>query len=268
MVLVAATIRRRPYLQGVSQRVVGGLLETPCAAAAAAAAAPVAAVRTAAPRGPKNSSAPIVKMAATRIPIAWLLVLAALAVFAFFGYHIFNVAAETEKFPPYGPGVGARHLGGAAPTMIVGSAGDHVPADDGSEGIQESPAPVVQRVAVHPMPRVPGQTEADLREPEQIQRTPPTTEYDAPEHMDPLNATAHMSAEFGSNLRHPEQMIEQHPDVGMERVVASGLGGHTTSMGPHNAAVYDTEMTQNGAEVMEGIFAYDGTAEGSGYSML
>jgi hypothetical protein len=210
-------------------------------------------------------------MAATRIPIAWLLVLAALAVFAFFGYHIFNAAAETEKFPPYGPGAaasGTANAGGTAPTLIMGSAG-HVPAaDDGSEGIQEMPAPVVQRVAVHPMPRVPGQTEADLREPEQIQRTPPTTEYDAPEHMDPLNATAHMSAEFGSNLRHPEQMIEQHPPTNMDRVTASGLGGHTTSMGPHNAAVYDTEMTQNGAEVMEGIFAYDGTAEGSGYSLL
>jgi hypothetical protein len=214
-------------------------------------------------------------MASTRIPIAWLLVLAALAVFAFFGYHIFNAAAETEKFPPYGPGTAAAAAAAAAaqaagaaaqPHLIVGGAEVH--GDDGSEGIQEAPAPVVQRIAVQQMPRVPGQTEADLREPEPLQRTPPTTEYDAPEHMDPLNKAVHMHAEFGSNLRHPEQMIETHPRTGMDRVVESGLGSHNTSVGPHNAAVYQTEMAQNGAEVMDGIFAYDGTAEGSGYSLI
>jgi hypothetical protein len=213
-------------------------------------------------------------MANTRIPVAWLLVLAALAVFAFFGYHIFNAAAETEKFPPYGPADNASAPAvlpaGAMPQAltqaIVGSA--DVPANDGSEGIQEAPAPVVHRIGIQHMPRVPGQTEGDLREPEPLQRTPPTTEYNAPEHMDPMHRVAHMPAEFGSNLRHPEQMMEQHPGVGMDNVPGSGLGGHVTSVGPHNPAVYQTEMAQNGAEVMDGIFAYDGTAEGSGYSLL
>ena len=209
-------------------------------------------------------------MASPRIPISWLLLLVVLAVFAFFGYHILKASSDAEeRFPPYSPTDEASPQGKqvrfAEPPSraVVGT-----PNDDESQGAVETSAPVVQRVAIQQMPHVPGQTEDDLREHEPLQRSPPTTEYGPPEHTDPLNRHVHMSAEFGSNFRHPEQMIEAHPPMTTESITASGLGGGMTAPGPHNISAYRTEMTQNGAEVMEGIFAYDSTAEGSGYSML
>lgn len=209
-------------------------------------------------------------MASPRIPISWLLLLVVLAVFAFFGYHIVKASSDTEeRFPPYSPTDEARSEGKHvrfADSPSVARVG--TPNDDESLGAEETAAPVVQRVAIQQMPRVAGQTEADLHEHEPLQRSPPTTDYGPPEHTDPLNPHVHMSAEFGSNFRHPEQMIEAHPPITTESIVSSGLGGSMTAPGPHNISAYRTEMTQNGAEEMEGIFAYDSTAEGSGYSML
>lgn len=211
-------------------------------------------------------------MASPRIPISWLLLLVVLAVFAFFGYHILKASSDTEeRFPPYSPADEAKEAGGkqvrfADPPATAVAGG--TPNDDEGQAAVEVAAPVVQRVAIQQMPRVAGQTEADLREHEPLQRSPPTTEYGPPEHTDPLNRHVHMSAEFGSNFRHPEQMIEAHPPMTTENITASGLGGGMTAPGPHNISAYRTEMTQNGAEVMEGIFAYDSTAEGTGYSML
>lgn len=203
-------------------------------------------------------------MASPRIPISWLLLLVVLAVFAFFGYHIIKASSDTEeKFPPYSP---ADEVAAAKGKQVrfVDTPLEEPAADDANT----PSASVAERVAIQQMPKVPGQTEADLREHEPLQRSPPTTEYGPPEHMDPLNRTVHMSAEFGSNFRHPEQMIESHPPMTTDNITASGLGGGMTSPGPHNISAYRTEMSQNGAEVMEGIFAYDSTAEGSGYSML
>lgn len=205
-------------------------------------------------------------MASPRIPISWLLLLVVLAVFGFFGYHILKASSETEeKFPPYSP----------AGDIVAATAGKHVRFADppmeserASNEEAEHGAPIVERVAIQPMPRVPGQTEADLREHEPLQRSPPTTEYGPPEQSDPLNRHVHMSAKFGSNFRHPEQMIEAHPPMTNDSISSSGLGGGLTSPGPHNISAYRTEMIQNGAEIMEGIFAYDSTVEGSGYSML
>ena len=203
-------------------------------------------------------------MASPRIPISWLLLLVVLAVFAFFGYHIIKASSDTEeKFPPYSPADEAAAAKGKQ-VRFADPPVEEPAADDANT----PSAPVVERVAIQQMPKVPGQTEADLREHEPLQRSPPTTEYGPPEHTDPLNRHVHMSAEFGSNFRHPEQMIESHPPMTTDSITASGLGGGMTSPGPHNISAYRTEMTQNGAEVMEGIFAYDSTAEGSGYSML
>lgn len=210
-------------------------------------------------------------MASPRIPISWLLLLVVLAVFGFFGYHILKASSDAEeRFPPYSPTDEAapqgKHVRFADPPPVSAEVG--TPNDDESQGAIETSAPIVQRVAIQQMPHVPGQTEADLREHEPLQRSPPTTEYGPPEHTDPLNRHVHMSAEFGSNFRHPEQMIEAHPPMTNESITASGLGGGMTAPGPHNISAYRTEMTQNGAEMLEGIFAYDSTAEGSGYSML
>jgi hypothetical protein len=208
---------------------------------------------------------------AARIPLSWLLLLALLAVFAFFGYHIYQAAAGTsgaeEKFPPYSQTDEERekHVRFA---QDVPAEDGHVGANDAQAGDDEAPAPVVQRVPPHAMPQVPGQTEEDLRTPEPLQRTPPTTQYNIPEHSDPLNKTVNMSAEFGSNFRHPEQMIEAHPGVNMNAVVASGLGSELSSPGGNQAAGYAPEMAQNGGEWMRGINAFDSSESGVAYSMI
>lgn len=208
---------------------------------------------------------------ATRIPLSWLLLLALLAVFAFFGYHIYQASSgggSAEAYPPYSQTDEAkeRHVRFAEEAGVTEDG--HVGANDAQSGDDEAPAPVVHRVPPHAMPQVPGQTEEDLRTPEPLQRTPPTTHYDIPEHMDPLNKTVNMSAEFGSNFRHPEQMIESHPGVSMDSVVASGLGSELSSPGGNQAAGYAPEMAQNGGEWMRGINAFDTSESGIAYSMI
>ncbi len=208
-------------------------------------------------------------MASTRIPLSWLLLLAVVAVFGFFAYHILQASSgeeAKERFPPYSQRDEQIAAAAHSPqlTMGAGQETDGAAADD----THEQPAPVVQRIPPHAMPRVAGQTEEDLRMPEQIQRTPPTTEYSIPEATDPLNRIAHMDSQFGSNLRHPEQMIESHPGVNMGQVASSGLGSEYSSPGGHQAAVYAPEMAQNGGEWMKGISAFDGSNEGTAYSMI
>lgn len=206
-----------------------------------------------------------------RIPLSWLIVLAVVAVFAFFGYHILQASSTSEeKFPPYSERDAARGLTAQfeAPPMPPAAGGPDVPGDNDGGYVEESPAPVVDRTPAHAMPRVPGQTEEDLRTPEPLQRTPPTTEYDIPSHRDPLNPTVNAEAEFGTNFRHPEQMIETHPRAGMGQVVASGLGSERSSPGGNDANGYAPEMMQNGGTWMGGITAFDSTEEGSAYSLI
>jgi hypothetical protein len=205
----------------------------------------------------------------TRIPISWILLLALLAIVAFFGYHIVQASSTSEAYPPYSQTDEAKSAG--RPRMAVDTAmadtsgGPDVPANDDAP---EGPGPVVDRTPPHEMPFVPGQTEEDLRTPEPLQRTPPTTEYDIPSHRDPLNPTVNAEAEFGSNFRHPEQMIEARPQATMTHVVPSGLGSEHSSPGGNDAAGYAPEMAQNGGQWMNGIVAFDGSEEGTAYSLI
>lgn len=204
-----------------------------------------------------------------RIPLSWLLLLAILAVFAFFGYHILQASSEDEKFPPYSQRDEAaieRRLEVAALPPPAG--GHDVPGDMDGGYEAETAAPIVDRTPAHAMPRVPGQTEEDLRTPEPLQRTPPTTEYEIPTHRDPLNPTVNAEAEFGSNFRHPEQMIEARPGANMAYVTPSGLGSERSSPGGNDANGYAPEMLQNGAQWMGGITAFDSTEEGTAYSLI
>jgi hypothetical protein len=205
---------------------------------------------------------------ATRIPLSWLVLLLVVGVFIFFGYHIVQASStdDTEKFPPYSERDAAMNMFEAPPPAPT--AGRDVPGGDDGGYVEESPAPIVDRTPPHSMPHVPGQTEEDLRTPEPLQRTPPTTEYEPPSHRDPLNPTVNASAEFGSNFRHPEQMIETHPRVGMGQVVASGLGSERSSPGGNDANGYEPEMLQNGAQWMTGVTAFDGSEEGTAYSLI
>lgn len=208
----------------------------------------------------------------TRIPISWLLLLAILAVFAFFGYHIVQASsAGGETFPPYSQADEAKAVGRARNAVDQAyadpSGGPDVPGvEDAHDG--SAPGPTVDRTPPHAMPVVPGQTEEDLRTPEPLQRTPPTTEYDIPSHRDPLNPTVNAEAEFGSNFRHPEQMIEARPPVSMNYVTPSGLGSERSSSGGNDANGYAPEMAQNGGQWMNGIVAFDGSEEGSAYSLI
>jgi hypothetical protein len=211
-------------------------------------------------------------MASARIPIAWLFLLAAVAVFAFFGYQIFQAAEGKEveeKFPPYLPSREEAAVierpapaGAVAAPPAIHDAG----ADAGAE--EAGPAPVVRNIPAHAMPRVPAQSEEDLRAPRQVMATPPAAHYGSPESLDPLNPSMHMGAEFGSNLRHPEHMMEAHPGIGIGSVVESGLGSEYSSPGGHRAAGYSPEMAQNGGEWMKGISAFDTSDIGVAYSML
>lgn len=206
---------------------------------------------------------------AARIPLSWLVVLLVVAVFAFFGYHIVQASSETEKFPPYSERdatLAAAQL--RAPAMADHAGGPDVPGDVDGGYREETEAPVVDRTPAVAMPRVPGQTEEDLRTPEPLQRTPPTTEYEPPSHRDPLNPTVHAEAEFGSNFRHPEQMIEARPGASMAYVPASGLGSEASGPGGNDAGGYSPEMMQNGGQWMSGITAFDSTEEGTAYSLI
>ncbi len=117
-------------------------------------------------------------------------------------------------------------------------------------------------MVTHSVPKVPAQTEQDLRATRQVQETPPSIQYDSPEAIDPLNRTVHMDAEFGSNLRHPEQMMERRPAAGIAGIVPSGLGSEVSRPGGNNATGYAPEMAQNGGEFMSGISAFDGSDGG------
>jgi len=143
----------------------------------------------------------------------------------------------------------------------------------------EQPAPALDRLqkppVARPWPKIPAMTEDELRTPEPLQRTPPPVLYDDPEATDPLNRVAYMDAEFGSNLRHPEQMIERRAQApGMGRVVASGIGSEVSSPGIHNADGYSPEMTQNGGHFMSSrtngpnVLAWDGSTLNQAYSMI
>jgi hypothetical protein len=198
---------------------------------------------------------------ATRIPLSWIVLLLCVSVFAFFGYHILQASTPVSapfQDMPYPEIAKALPQPQQEPRLVQEEEQDDVGA------------PVVQKQNPIPnrMPAVPAQTEEDLRAAQPHMATPPATQYDAPDATDPLNPTVYMGAEFGSNLRHPEQMIEMRPGLGMGSVVPSGLGSEHSSPGGNRAAGYAPEMAQNGGEFMQGINAFDVSEYGAGYSMF
>lgn len=203
----------------------------------------------------------------TRIPVSWIVLFVVISAFAFFGYHILQASGNKESnVQP----VHVQQPPEIAQAMVqqITPMQSHTYADDSEPGSLPAAATHHRPAVANRMPAVPAQSEEDLRATQPHMMTPPAVQYDSPEAMDPLNRTVHMGAEFGSNLRHPEQMIEQHPGMGMGSVVASGLGSEYSSPGGHRAAGYAPEMVQNSGEYMEGITAYDTSDSGAGYSMF
>jgi len=243
---------------------------------------------------------------ATRIPLACVVLVVIVGIFAFFGYYIIKASYSPRILdqlvnPQLQAAINATKglptMTHIQPTQDFGvpvqpyvppqpmfdqkqlNAGQgqaqmpvQVQAVDAAEHGPESAAPVMttrQRPPVaKPMPVPVGMTEEDMRLPEPLQRTPPAVHYDNPEATDPLNRVAFMDAEFGSNLRHPEQMIEQRQRPGVGRIVSSGLGSERSSPGPHNAVGYSPEMVQNGGDFMTGVEAFDGAEMNSSFSMV
>lgn len=196
-----------------------------------------------------------------RALILWTVVLAIVSVFLFLGFHIVKTSwtpeKKVEQFQPppmeYEP----------PPPMKIQAV---LPPLRRPE--LETQAPPQDDTSAHEMPHVTGQTEDDLRASEPHIATPPSTFYDAPEATDPLDKVGYMDAEFGSNLRHPEQMIERRPQRNMNQVVSSGLGSVASGPGGNNAAGYTPEMTNNGGEFMQGIIPFDSSEMGGGFSMI
>lgn len=227
---------------------------------------------------------------ATRIPVSWLLLLIVVAVFAFFGYHIIQASTQNEESPalnrlqmPSGlnfanPTIG--HVDNSSTLRTGQQALYHntnqapppeylrnVPSASDDSEPQHAVSQKQPQVALS-MPHVSGQTEEDLRAPEPLQATPPSIQYDVPEATDPLNKNVYMPSEFGSNFRHPEQMMERHPGIGMGNVVAAQIGSERSGPGGNNVAGYAPEMAQNGGEFMNGISAFDTSESGVAYSMI
>jgi hypothetical protein len=245
----------------------------------------------------RNSGLKLVEHMATRIPLAWIVLVVIVGIFAFFGYHIAKAVGlprllDTASDPKLQAALAAAHglpkINHLQPTLDLSMPNQpYVPPQmyqqqmpsgvvnsGGVQGTeqQETAAPVMttrQRPPIaKPMPVPTGMTEEDMRTPEPLQRTPPAIHYDPPEATDPLNRVAFMDAEFGSNLRHPEQMIEHRQRPGVGKMVSSGLGSEKSSPGPHNAAGYSPEMIQNGGDFMQGIGAFDGAEMNSSFSMI
>lgn len=213
-------------------------------------------------------------MASPRIPVSWLVLGCVVAVFAFFTYHIMHASATEEASRAIQESLAAKgalleHPRPAAAVALPPLR--QLQQEEGGDMYETQEAPAVQHppAAARPMPQVAGQTEEDLRAHEPLQTAPPPTQYDAPDAVDPLNRTAFMSSEFGSNLRHPEQLFEARPGMTMGGAVESGVAGAYSSPGGHRAAGYSPELIQNGGMSQDGgILAFDSSMEGGAYSML
>ena len=194
-----------------------------------------------------------------KISVAWLGVIALVAIVVFFSYQIATVAQgqgqvlqqkQKREQMTQRPSQEPQFL---APEPVV--------------AVAPVAAPVVHKAPTNPVPSVPGQTAEDLTMDEPLRATPPAKKYDPPEATDPLNRVAFQDAEFGSNLRHPEQMIEKRPRP-TPPSLASGIASERSSPGGNNAQGYSTEMVQNGANYMGSILAFDGSEEGTAYSLI
>ncbi len=199
-----------------------------------------------------------------RTLFAWLLVALAIIAGGFFTYHIASVATSNNDGNDPLPLQGIQPINSVFenPVHAKGASYDdvHFQHAEPLDAPQQQPLP---------MPAVAGQTEEDLRETRQVIESPPTVEYPPPEAMDPLEGPVNSESEFGDNLRHPEQVIEMAPPMGTVRIANSGLGSdELPSLGGHQSVQYSPEMAQNGGEFMSGIYAYDVSDMGVGYTMI
>jgi hypothetical protein len=207
-------------------------------------------------------------MAAPRIPIAWILLIAIAAVVIFFGFQIFQAYAADKtpaenEAPIHNLGFGG-HTKGPSPV----NRHEYDPTMEVDHPETAAVAPIHHVTEPLPVPHIPGQTEEDVRATRPIMETPPDVTYDEPVATDPYEDVVHNEAEFGDNLRHPEQMMEVHPPMGTMRVPASGLGSDQSFDRVNRSVPYSPEMAQNGSDFMDGIVAFESDGAGMGYSAI
>lgn len=120
-----------------------------------------------------------------------------------------------------------------------------VPAQNPGHQIQGPPAPEPPRPEEYP--QVAGQSEGDLRQKEPLQRGPPASQQ-------AVTADGKGPADFGDNLRHPEQSFQA---AGPPTLKVSDLpAGRAVEPGGQG---FSPEMAQNDGPVMgNGVFAFDG----------
>lgn len=118
------------------------------------------------------------------------------------------------------------------------------------------------------MPEIPGQTESQVRMPEPLQRPVFRPEADEPEPTEATNLQQE-NAGFDEKLRHPEASFKAHPFAqgSMQPMVDSGRASDLSTPGTSNQQPFESELAQNGGELMKGIFAFD-TTEPNGFSSL
>ena len=200
-------------------------------------------------------------MSVPRISVAWLVLLIFIGIVFFFTYHIgrtIYAQSEPEPMVDSRPRRRLHREEEDRPMAPRESASD--------ESDYESPSGSKESARMYPS--VPGQTEEDLRATDPIQATAPAHRYQPPGPKDPHAGPAHEPAEFGDNLRHPEGAFEMRSAPRNDYIAESGLGSHVSSPGGNSAIGYSSETAQNAGEFMKGIFAFDGSMEGTAYSAL
>jgi hypothetical protein len=198
-------------------------------------------------------------MSIPRISVAWLVVIVLVGIALFFVYHIgrtIYAQSDTESM--------INSYTKSAPLLRQDpESGLETPSD----GPDYEP-PSGSRDPAGRYPSVPGQTEEDLRSTDPIQATAPAYRYNQPGPKDPHAGPAYEPAEFGDNMRHPEGAFEMRAPATDGYIAASGMGSHVSSPGGNSAVGYSSETAQNAGEFMKGIFAFDGSMEGTAYSAL
>jgi len=198
-------------------------------------------------------------MAIPRISVAWLVVLVLTGIALFFAYHIgrtiYSQPTSETMIDSYTT---------SAPLLRMDEEGG---LESPLEGPEYEP-PSGSRDSAGGYPSVPGQTEEDLRSTDPVQATAPAYRYSPPGPKDPHAGPAYEPAEFGDTMRHPEGAFEMRAPATDGYIAASGMGSHVSSPGGNSAIGYSSETAQNAGEFMKGIFAFDGSVEGTAYSAL
>ena len=149
-------------------------------------------------------------------------------------------------------------------SSIVEESGEQVPESGINREFAQLREPVDTEVK---MPEVPGQSSEELGEKEPLQQKV-FNKAEAPGAND-IYVKPEENAMFGSNLRHPEGMIQPANGItGLESEIASGVASKTVNNEQTNEYAFSADMAQNGGEFMKGISAFDGLDTGSMFSSL